>query len=168
VFDWIAKAYNWAVGKVDTTTAGWVHDILSTLWGFLHSLFGVVITAWDDFYTRVKNFITGIGHFIVAVDDAFTYLWHVWWKKVWAYITVHIIKPLLSAVHWVEHEGLTIWHYITHPADLVDLIFDPLVTKIEAEAWSLGDKLGKFFLSLMVKNLKRFLTLMEDVLDALV
>ena len=60
MFGWIARAYNWATGKIDTTIAGWVHDLINGVWGFLHGAFGLVIDAWNYFYTRAKGFAEGV------------------------------------------------------------------------------------------------------------
>lgn len=166
MFSWIAKAYDWATGKIDGTIAGWVHDVISGLWGFLHSLFGGIIDAWNDLYNDAKHLADGIESLGKEVYGWIAWFLHDFWHAWIAWVTKHILDPLIGAVKWIAHEGSIIWHYISHPADLVDLIFDPLIAKIEAEAWDIGGKLGKFFLSLIIKNVAQFARLIEDIIDA--
>lgn len=166
MFSWIARAYNWATGKIDNTVASWVHDVISGIWGFLHSLFRVVISSWDRLYLRVKDFVQKIEEFGLEVANWVFWWLHEFWPKWLAWIRLHILQPLQAAWHWITHEGAVTWHYISHPADLVNLIFDPLIAKIEAEAWSVGEKLGKFLLTLIYKNVKPFAELIEDIINA--
>lgn len=67
---------------------------------------------------------------------------------------------------WVDREGREVWYYISHPGKLVDLIWDDLISKLEGDAWNVGDKLGKFLLSLILHNIKRFALLVEDIVHA--
>ena len=86
------------------------------------------------------------------------------------WVTVHIYDPLardfLQAWHWITHEGALVFDIITHPDKLVNLIWDALTGKLEAEAWNIGDRLGKFFLSLIIHNIRKFALLMEDIIMA--
>lgn len=81
------------------------------------------------------------------------------WNPIW-----HI---LTQAWDWILHEGATAWHYITHPADLVDLIWENLIIKLEKESWNVGARLGRFSISLIVHNLRTFVLLVEDIIDAI-
>lgn len=106
----------------------------------------------------VKAFNTAITYALNLVNDARRWVITDIWDPIW--------KILTQAWDWVTGKGETLWHYLTHPADLVDLLWDALLAKIEAEAWTAGELLGKFFLSLIVHNLQRIATLIEDILDA--
>lgn len=87
------------------------------------------------------------------------------------WVISHIYDPLKAAFdlawHWITHEGAIVWHYISNPADLVDLLWDYLIAKLEREAWNIASKLGRFFLALVAHNLTRLVTLIEDVLSAI-
>jgi hypothetical protein len=166
MLNWIARAYNWATGKIDTTVASWVNTIVRGIWSFLASIFGVVTDAWNLYWAAAKAMSSAVDSFFGEV-----YHWTVWWLKVYwhqwlQWLNTHVVAPLTTAYNWVVHEGATIWHYISNPADLVALIWSPLVTHLEAEAWTVGELLGKFFLSLVIKNLTRFVSLLEDIIDA--
>jgi hypothetical protein len=166
VFSWLAKAYDWATGKIDSTVASWVNTIVRGIWTFLHSLFSTVITAWNDFYNGVKALASGLGKLASEVYDWIKWLLDVFWRDFQDWLRKYVEAPLKVAYDWVVHEGATVWHYITHPADLVDLIWDNLIAKIESSAWDVGEKLGSFFLALIIKNLDKFVTLVEDIINA--
>jgi len=81
-----------------------------------------------------------------------------------------IYRPLFGSLekawHWIFNEGATLWYYLTHLDKFIDLIWDYLLAKIEAEAWNAGKILGKFFLSLFLHNIRRFALLLEDIIMA--
>jgi len=153
-------------GKIDSTTAAWVHDLIAGLYGFLHTIFGNVIHAWDDFYDSAKAAAQGIWHFADEVGQAFYYLWHIWWPEFRHWIYVNILEPLYHAVDWIAHEGAVLWYYLTHPAKYVDLIWDYLLAKFETTIEDTSKKLGSFILSWIIHNLDDFVQLVEDVIDA--
>lgn len=86
------------------------------------------------------------------------------------WVIVHVYDPLardfLRAWNWITTRGEEVFYYISHPDKLAALIFDNLLALLEREAWSVGNKLGSFFLSLVIHNLQRFVTLLEDILMA--
>lgn len=166
MFNWIAKAYDWATGKIDSTIASWVNTIVRGMWSFLTSLFAAVMLAWNQFYGSVKAAVHGI---VTLAEE--TYNWTKWlldvfWHQWMTWVGEHILKPLSTAWNWVVHEGAIVWHYLTHAADLVNFLWDALIANLESEAWSVGGQLGEFFLALVVKNLTSFAKLIEDILDA--
>jgi len=167
VFSWIAKAYNWATGKIDTTIAGWVHDLINGVWGFLHGAFGLVIDAWNYFYTRAKGFAEGVEALASETWTFAKWLLDSFWQEWLRWMRRYLLGPIETAAKWIAHEGATMWHLLTHAADLVDFLWDALVAKIETEAWNTGEKLGEFFLALIAKNLSKFAHLIEDILDAI-
>jgi hypothetical protein len=143
MFGWLRSAFDWASGKIDDTIRAWVHDLISGLYTFLHIIFGDVGKAWSELERGVYD------------------LWHV--LDVFGRQVVKVADELFA---WINHEGRTLWHYITHPNLIVDLIWRELIVKIEREAWDVTEVLGKFFLSLFHHHMKRFLLLMEDILHA--
>jgi hypothetical protein len=166
LFSWISRAYNWALGKVETTTAGWVRDIISTLYGWLHSLFGLVISGWDTFYNRVVQYARDFESFCSEVGAGFRYLWHVWWTDFQKYLKKYVLDPIEAAAKWIGNEGAKVWYYIDHPDKLVALIWDDLLTQIENEGDKAAEKLGTFFGKLILKNIKWLLTIVEDIVNA--
>ena len=166
MFSWIAKAFNWATGKIDSTVASWVNTVIRGIWTFLTSLFGAVITAWNDFYNGVKAAAHGIATLAEETYNWTKWLLDVFWHQWLTWLGTHVLKPLTTAWNWVTHEGATVWYYLTHAADLVNFLWDALIANLESKAWSVGEKLGQFFLALIVKNLTNFAKLIEDILDA--
>lgn len=143
MFDWIRNAFDWASGKIDDTIRGWVRDLIHGLYAFLSVIFGEVGKAWHD----LERYVSDLWH---ALDR-------------FGHATARTFEDIYR---WLNHEGHILWYYITHPAKLVDLIYDDIIVKIEREAWNTGERLGKFFTSLILHNLRRFMLLLEDILHA--
>lgn len=78
-----------------------------------------------------------------------------------------LLKSLTGAWQWITQRGETLWHYLTHPDMLAALLFDSLIALLEREAWAVADKLGRFALSLVARNLRQFAALVEDILNAI-
>lgn len=167
MFNWIGKAYDAVSGAIDNTVARWVHDLVNGLYSFLHIIFGDVGKAWHDFWTGIGILRHYADEFGTAVYRALRHLFVVWIPDIIHWVERDILDPLLRALRWIEHEGAIIWHYISHPADLVELIYNDLIRKIESAAWDTAKILGRFAVALVYHNLERFLTLAEDVLDAI-
>jgi hypothetical protein len=144
MFNWIRHAYDTVTGKIDSTVASWVHGLINGLYSFLHVIFGDVGKAWDDFWHDIDGFVTGIRHFIDSVGRA-----------------------LIDIYGWINKEGHLVYYYISNPIKLVDLVYDELLGKIEATAEDTAERLGKFALAFIYKNLKTFVTIVEDIFDAI-
>jgi hypothetical protein len=166
MFGWIARAYNWATGKIDSTVAGWVHDLINGLYGFLRTIFGDVGNAWDYFWLSWQATGTSLLGFFASVGHGFYYLWHVWVPGLWHWIFIELLDPLRRAWDWIHHEGTILWYYITHPAELVAYIYDDIILRIEKLAWATAEKLGEFFLALIIKHLTTLVHVVEDIIDA--
>jgi hypothetical protein len=167
MLNWLKSAYDRASGAVSSTIAGWVHDVVAGLYSFLHVIFGDVRGAWRDFAGAVNDIYHALDELGSETAHAFGLLFRHWIPGILAWINRDILDPLLKAVAWIAHEGAILWGYITHPGTLVTLIWDSLWANVEAEAWDLGDKLGRFAVALVWKNIDKFITLMEDILDAI-
>lgn len=144
MFGWIDRAWRSVTGSVSSTVADWVHDVIHGLYWFLNIIFGNVGGAWSD----LKNIFDFLGSKIEQYAD-----------DVW--------RAIYDAYKWINREGWLVYYYITHPAALVDLLWESLISKIEAQAWDTGKRLGEFFTSLILSHLQRFLTLIEDILNAI-
>lgn len=166
MFGWLHRAYDAVTGTIDSAVRAWVHTIVAGLYSFLHSIFGEVGNAWDDFLKDVRAFKAGIGLFIDEAAGLFHHLIKVWIPHFTRWVTKHILDPLLGALRWIDQKGQTVWHYFTHPATLVDLIFEYIIAKLEHTAVATSRKLGRFFLSLFIHHAKELLKLIEDIVDA--
>lgn len=168
MFAWIAKAYSWASGKIDSTIAGWVHDVVNGLYAFLHAIFTDVGEAWKVLVSTADGVWRILDQFASFVATAFEHLYKVWIPDIISWITHDILDPLLKAVAWIANEGATMWHYISHPADLVDLIWDDVIAKLETDTVNTAEKLGGWFMTLLLKNTDKFVEMMEDIIDAII
>ncbi len=95
---------------------------------------------------------------------------HGYARSIYLFVLIHVLGFLYNLVRtvfgWIDGVGATMWHYFTHLADFAELLFGFLLVSFEKHAWDAGALLGKFFLSLLVHNLARFATLVEDIFDA--
>lgn len=187
VLDIATGIYSWFHSIFHFVGDGW-----HRFWTVAHNL----STAASNFAKQVSIGFGKLWHFwlphlVSQIKDKFDAAWHfinnVWHEAVKLFHTAlqvidtaitnvrrwiinDIWKPLThdiaQAWDWITGKGETIWHYLTHPGDLVKLIWDALIANLEAEAWSIGGKLGTFFLALVVHNLPRFVSLVEDILNA--
>jgi hypothetical protein len=123
-------------------------------------LFGEAVKYAKGIYDFAVREIDRLGRLIVTTAD---HLWHDVITDVWD----PLFKSVTTALKWIGREGALVLYYITHPDKLVELIWNAILSRLEATAWDTGALLGKFFLSLVVRNLKRFALLLEDILDAI-
>lgn len=103
---------------------------------------------------------------IVAGDNA----QHAYTRSVLVWVILHVLtflyNILKTVLSWVNGIGATMWHYFTHLADFAELLFMHLVASLEKHAWDVAPLLGRFLLALIVRNVVRFATLIEDIVDA--
>lgn len=168
MFGWISRAIGWAVNSLPNDIVHWVGDLINGVYGFFHTVAGLVGAAWVIFYANLKDDIDSATSFVRDVVHFATWLIDVWWPAIWKTIVTDIWDPLKKAVAWIAKEGAYMYHLLTHATDLVEFFWDALIAYLEKEAWSVGDKLGEFFLALVVKNLTKFLKLIEDIIDAVI
>lgn len=62
--------------------------------------------------------------------------------------------------------GYVAWWWITHLPDLAEAMIFHIAASTEKHAWELANMLGQFFLSLIIANLNTMLTLIEDIITA--
>lgn len=81
-------------------------------------------------------------------------------------VLMFLLKFVVRLTAWVAGIGSEMWYYFTHLIDFAELLIMFLVRSLEKHAWDIGRLLGTFFLALIVTNLVRFVTLIEDIVDA--
>lgn len=211
MLNWLKNVLGLATNVIDETIRRWVSDLISGIFGFLHTVFGLVGNAWADMFHAAEWLYGGILH---LGNEVYETLWHIlrkvlpdivrWLDRfindVWHYAQdvfhwamqefariEHWVLALIDDVRrwvindiwepiwdtlapawtWITHEGLSLWNLVMHPGDLVDWIWNHILLKIEREAWNAARFLGRFFLSLIVHNIKTVAVLFEDILDAI-
>ena len=211
MWGWITRVIGGAAGIVDETIRRWIGGLIAGVFGFIHSVFGLVGDAWLDMWRAADVLWRYAGDFAYATYVKLSHILRIvipdvvrWADKfihgVWTYainvfhwaikefdrlrhdiahwldnlrhwVVIDVWDPLfrslLSAWHWIHHEGMTLWYYLTHPDKFIDLIWNHLLAKIEHEAWNATKLLGRFFLSLFVHHIRQFVILLEDILDAI-
>lgn len=95
---------------------------------------------------------------------------HAYTRSVLLWVLVHVLAFLYGLVKhlfsWIDGIGATMWHYFSHLADFAELLIMALVASLERHAWDIAKLLGTFFLALIVRNVVRFATLVETIVDA--
>lgn len=160
---------------------GGVHDLWSALWNFgnaVYAKFWWILKNVIPWLINEANWIyqTLVHYVAVAYDELASYAIQLYkdainfaenipkwvisdiWDPIW--------RGLSPIVNWVTHEGATAWYYFTHLDDFAELLFWYLIHKLEKYAWDAARLLGQFFLALIVANLVQFITLIEDVINA--
>lgn len=138
--------------------------VLRHLVPYLESYIKWVRTILDKALDAARKFlydlILATYHWALGVFEA---------TRKWAVDT--IFKPLytfiLKAWNWVVKRGEAMWHYFSNLADFAKLLMPWLIAELERVSWDAGKLLGKFFLSLIVHNVIRFASLMEDIVSAI-
>lgn len=210
MFGWLSAVFGWATSNIGGPIVGFILDLISGVYGFLHGIFSRIGQAWNDVWQAAHNIWNEIVRFLHAVwtkllviirviipvlarwavrevtklfkfaNFIIAWAWnhiqrlYAFIEQVWDDITAWVIRniwtPLLhdflNVWHWITHFGAIAWFYISHPDKLVELIWVNLIAKLEKEAWAVSALLGKFFLSLIVRHLRQFVLLLEDIISA--
>jgi hypothetical protein len=103
-----------------------------------------VTSAWDDLLHTAEGIETGAWHLGRAV-----------WRQFNRVLT-----------YWVPHFAMTAWWWVTHPDQLALVLFWWTLHYLERFAWTAAQYLGEFALALVMRNLRRFLHLAEEILAA--
>ena len=130
----LTDAWDWVVKGAEYIGVGMEHLASETgglLWSLVaHTLPG--ITAWLYHHTigwawqeieklavAVEKRVVGVIHWALKELDRLDHLLLGW--------VHHIIHWAESAVWWVEHRAETVWHLLTHPLVLAELLADHIV-----------------------------------------
>lgn len=135
---------------------GWIPWLIDQITGFYHA----AINFGESILQSLSHYISDVLNWAQqAINDVIRW------------VTDNVYNPLAhfisTALDWISKEGNTLWYYLTHPDKLAELLFDYLIALLESLAWDVGARLGKFFLSLVVRNIVQFATLIENVIDAI-
>lgn len=79
----------------------------------------------------------------------------------------HLIHWASDAVHWVAHFGAVVWHYISHPAALAELLADHIVWPVVKWFLHEGASVISYLLKLAAHESSEVEHLVEDVLSDL-
>ena len=90
----------------------------------------------------------------MVIRWAVTHIWDPLWK--WAQFLYRLIKAWAWVAFW----------WITHLASLAEKMVFWMAAAFERHAWELAGILGKFLLALIIRNLARFVRLVEAILVA--
>lgn len=124
------------------------------------TLYGKAVTFAQQIFTWAQQSVAWLTHYAEKLThDAINWVIDHVWNPLYHVVT--------TAWNWIYGRGETLWHYITHPDLLAVLLFDALIAVFEREAFAVADRLGKFLIALIVKNLRQVAMLVEDILSAI-
>jgi hypothetical protein len=174
VFHLVGRAWD-DVGGATLNLARYVGDFVRAVWWRLRHLFLVVIPSlWRTLWRQVTRLIKLIDHWVNKLL-AFLRALRAWavreFNALRSWVVVHIYRPLLRSLtlawHWIEHEGATVWFYISHPDKLAAFLFWHIVDALENNAWGAARRLGRFVMALFLANARRVALLLEDIVHAI-
>jgi hypothetical protein len=174
VFGNVIKAWGEVWGWAKAFSTGEYHFILS-VYNQFRRLFKALIPYLANYITFVYHWaIARINAVLAWLIKQILYYYHLLLSVIDAvrkWVINSVWRPLWNwlntAWHWITHEGSTMYHYFTHLAAFAELLFWHLVTALEKYAWDAAKLLGRFFLLLVVRNVVRFASLMETIIDAI-
>jgi hypothetical protein len=121
-----------------------IHLATGGLAALVDLVFGNVDGAWEELAKAGQ----GLEHFISKHADA-------------------IYAALRRIITYdIPHFAMTAWWWTTHPHQLADQLYWHIVYWLEQRAWSTGQYLGEFALSLLMHNARRFIHALEVIVAA--
>lgn len=142
---WLGNALRSLGGIIASPFISAFHFVVGGIAGFLDLIFNRVGSAWDDLYAAVHNFEQ------VTVG---------WTEAVWHQLVLIVTK-------YIPDYAMVAYWWVTHPDALAQLLFWYVVKWLEHEAWTVAQYLGEFVLALLVRNLRRVLSVLETVVAAI-
>lgn len=150
--------------------ASFVNSLVAFLIWIRRVLIPAIIAEYRKLFAEAEKFITSVYNYVLQQVKNLIHLIAKTADDLWQLVLRDVYRPLLASLtqawKWITTAGALVLFYITHPDKLVDLLWLYLIAKLEREAWNVGALLGKFFLSLIVHNLRRVALLIEDILNA--
>ena len=181
-----------ALASVVYTVFGDVGKAWGMLWGAIHWVLTAelhfVQAVFDKFVAIIKHYFPALYKWAAAaiklVDDYARFVWReliagIALVRAWVVTLINDVRLFVYRDVWLPLVGITkqlradllkwgytAWYYITHPDKLAPLLFDPLITLLEVNAWRVGQRLGQFTLALIVHNARRVAQVAEAIITA--
>lgn len=144
MLSWVKHVISSFFGGIDQGIRDFVDALLSGIAGVLDTLFSDVTRAWHDFTHSIALWATEAGRYLDAV--------------------YHQLERIIT--YDLPHFAYTAWWWVTHTAELAEVLFWHLLALLEKYAWTAARYLGAFFLALIWHNLDEFVAVIEYVIDA--
>jgi hypothetical protein len=115
MWGWIKHVIGVAAGAVDDTVRHWVADLISGVFGFIHTVFGLVGHAWIDIFHAAEWVEKGLLHLGL---ETYLDLWHILKRVIpdvihWANVFIHNVWRYAQDVfHWAVREFDFIRHWV--------------------------------------------------------
>jgi hypothetical protein len=144
VLDWLRRTVSGLWGGITDAVKDFVHTIVGGLMGALGFLFHDVTAKWSELVQAAEELEAGAWMLGRS-------LWH---------------QLARIVTYDIPHYAMTAWWWVTHQDQLASVLFWWILRYLEERAWTAAQYLGEFFTALALRNLRRFLHLMETILVA--
>lgn len=165
---WKSLAYS--SGVAYTSIRGFMAAVYARFVYIERVQFKSVVAQINLEHARMIHDVEAVEAYLIARTDAEIAKEHSYARSILLWVLIHVLAFLYGLVKaiftWLANQGATMWHYFTHLDEFAKLLLDALVLAFEAASWDIAPKLGQFFLSLIVRNVVRFATLVESIVDA--
>jgi hypothetical protein len=144
----VVKFATWIVKVELPALRKWAESELAKLAVALAQLYDRVTTAIADLIDRIAAAVASVTSWVISA--------------VWDPIQAALKVLTANLIKW----GFTAYTYITHPQMLADLLIMPLINSLVNNAAAIAEQVGAFLLTLMLKNVKAIITVIEDIITA--
>lgn len=186
--DWIHVALHAIAGVIETVFSGVTHawlDLQHATWWifnevrygarlFYHFVWWVTNKGIPDLFAYAYKLGKALWH---GIDEA--YKWasgeihkaikyaERYANDIWSWGYSHFIKPIERSIYeawqWINHDGAYIWHVITHPADLADIVLAAMAGAFMRASDKVLSAIGMAVLHTVLKQMPRMLHIIEDI-----
>lgn len=145
MLDWLHRFLRWAGHLIPEP----IRHAFDTIGGAIAGLFG---TITNDVYDAWTTFTASVWAWADAAADFAEETW----------------RSLNQVIgHLIPHYAMTAFWWITHPAQLADVLFWHLLRYLEERAWTAARYLGRFVLALLTHHVRRITALAEEIIAAI-
>lgn len=143
---------------------GWLENILDLAEKLLPAPISHVISGTIGGILSVLNAVTGnvtgAWHELAIAFDAL---------RAGHFELLTTLENVLASIigHWIPHYAITAWWWVTHPDQLAQQLSLYTVKWLEQQAWTIAPYLGRFVLALIVRNVRRWLPVVEHIITAI-
>lgn len=142
---------------------GWLEHILGLAEKLVPQpvldIIGIGVTGVVSVLTGLTGNVSGAWHELAVAFDA---------MRAGHFDLMTTLEAVLGSIigHWIPKYAITAWWWVTHPDQLAEQLSLYVIKWLEREAWTIAPYLGKFVLALVVRNIRRILPIIEQIIAA--
>ncbi len=140
------------LAKIQKAEVPWLANWIAWLGGKIrdeiHNVVKMLLAKMQQDYNANHNYTTSVLKWIIV------------------HVFLFLLKILTNVVSWIVARGDIMWSYFSDVIKFGEFLIHGIAVAIEKHAWDLAAMLGKFFLSLIIRNVVKFATLIESIVSA--